>query len=86
MLLGGVLAVIAYVAAALLIEDAASALVVAITVPLVVVCGTLTGSLLPLVFRRFGLDPAMMSTPFVAAIIDIVGVVIYMNVALAILR
>ena len=86
LLLGGLLAVIAYVAAAVMIEDARSALVVAITVPLVVVCGTLTGSLLPLVFRRFGLDPAMMSTPFVAAIIDIVGVVIYMSVALALLE
>ncbi|MCH8047793.1 MAG: magnesium transporter [Planctomycetes bacterium] len=85
LLLGGVLAAIAYVAAAVLIGDAASALVVPVTVLLVVVCGTLTGSLLPLLFRRFGLDPAMMSTPFVAAIIDIVGVVIYMQVALAIL-
>lgn len=85
LLLGGVLAAIAYVAAAVLIGDAASALVVPVTVLLVVVCGTLTGSLLPLMFRRFGLDPAMMSTPFVAAIIDIVGVVIYMQVALAIL-
>ena len=58
------------------------ALVVPVTLLLVVVAGTLTGSILPLVFERLGLDPAMMSNPFVAGIIDIVGIVIYMNVAM----
>ena len=41
----------------------------------------LTGALLPLLFKRLGLDPAMMSNPFVAVIVDILGIVIYMNVA-----
>ena len=59
-----------------------AALVVPVTLLLVVVSGTLTGSILPLIFERFGLDPAMMSNPFVAGIIDIVGIIIYMNVAL----
>ena len=53
-----------------------------ITLLLVVLCGTLCGGLLPLIFRRLGWDPALMSTPFVAAIIDVVGVVIYMNMAI----
>jgi magnesium transporter len=51
----------------------------------VVICGTITGSALPLVFKRMGLDPALMSSPFVAGLIDILGIVIYMNVALALL-
>jgi magnesium transporter len=55
--------------------------VVPVTLLLVVVAGALTGSILPLVFKRLGWDPAMMSNPFVAGIIDIVGIVIYMNVA-----
>lgn len=55
--------------------------VVPVTLVLVVVAGTLTGSILPLVFERIGLDPAMMSNPFVAGIIDILGIVIYMTVA-----
>ena len=46
------------------------------------VCGCLCGGALPIVFKRLGLDPAMMSNPFVAGIIDIVGIVIYMNVAI----
>jgi magnesium transporter len=38
-----------------------------------------------LAFRRAGLDPALMSNPFVSGIIDILGIVIYMNVAIAML-
>jgi magnesium transporter len=49
---------------------------------LIVTCGALTGAMLPLMFKRLGLDPAMMSNPFVAGLIDILGILIYMNVAL----
>lgn len=62
-----------------------AALIVPITLVLVVMCGTMIGSLLPLAFKRLGLDPALMSTPFVACLIDILGIVIYMNVALLVL-
>ena len=69
------------------IEDVAptvtEVLVVPITLLLVVVCGTLCGGALPLLFHKLGLDPALMSTPFVAGIIDIAGIVIYMTVATA---
>jgi magnesium transporter len=60
-------------------------LVVPITLVLVVTCGAVSGSLLPLVFKRLGLDPALMSNPFVAAISDILAIVIYMTVALTLL-
>ena len=60
-------------------------LVVPITLLLVTVAGTLTGSILPLVFEWWGWDPAMMSNPFVAGIIDILGILIYVNIALLIL-
>lgn len=62
-----------------------AAAVVPVTLLLVVTCGTLLGSVLPLLFRRLGLDPAMMSNPFVAGLIDVIGIVIYMKVALAVL-
>jgi magnesium transporter len=61
------------------------ALIVPCTVVLVVTCGTIVGSILPLTFHRLGLDPALMSNPFVSGIIDILGIVIYMNVAIAML-
>jgi magnesium transporter len=40
---------------------------------------------LPLMFRSFGLDPALMSNPFVSAIVDVVGLVVYMGLALVLL-
>ena len=60
--------------------------VIPLTLILVVISGTLTGSILPLVFKRMGLDPAIMSNPFVAGIVDILGICIYMTVALLILE
>lgn len=59
----------------------ASLFVVPLTLLLVVICGTLTGSILPLLFEKLGWDPAMMSTPFVAGIVDILGILIYFKVA-----
>jgi len=50
-----------------------------------VMMGTMVGSVLPLVFRSIGLDPALMSNPFVSAIVDIVGIVLYMLVAVVLL-
>jgi magnesium transporter len=86
LLLGGFLGVIGYFSTVLLTGvDWVHALVVPLTLLLVVVCGTLSGSLLPLGFRRMGLDPALMSNPFVAGLIDVLGIVIYMQVAIALL-
>jgi magnesium transporter len=47
----------------------------------VVTWGTLTGSMLPFILRRFGLDPASASAPFVATLVDVLGLVIYFEVA-----
>lgn len=47
----------------------------------VVMWGTLSGSMLPFVLRRFGLDPATSSAPFVATMVDVTGLIIYFTVA-----
>jgi len=52
----------------------------------VVLWGTLSGSLLPLIIRRLGGDPATSSAPFVATLVDVTGLVIYFTVALLIMR
>ncbi|MCA9144244.1 MAG: magnesium transporter [Planctomycetaceae bacterium] len=87
LLLGGGLATFGYFAAWLsgLAPDATAALVIPITLLLIVIAGTLLGAMLPLLFAKIGLDPAMMSNPFVAGIIDILGIVVYMNVAFVVL-
>lgn len=63
--------------------DHAVALALTVGVSLIgVVCfGTLTGSMLPLVLRRLGFDPASASAPFVATLVDVTGLVIYFSVA-----
>lgn len=62
------------------------ALTVAISLVGVVVWGALAGSLLPLVLRRLGFDPAVSSAPFVATLVDVTGLVIYFSVAYLIMR
>jgi magnesium transporter len=52
----------------------------------VVLWGTLSGSLLPMLLKRIGLDPAVSSAPFVATLVDVTGIVIYFSVAAVILR
>lgn len=47
----------------------------------VVMFGTLAGSMLPFVLRRFGADPASASAPFVATLVDVTGLVIYFTLA-----
>ena len=51
-----------------------------VTILMIVVFGTLFGSMLPLAFQRLGLDPALMSNAVVAGLIDVVGLLIYMEV------
>jgi magnesium transporter len=52
----------------------------------VVMFGTMAGSMLPLLLRRLGFDPASASAPFVATLVDVTGIVIYFTVASFILR
>jgi len=56
-------------------------LVVPVTLNLIVIAGTLTGSVLPLIFHRLKWDPAIMSNPLVAGIMDVMGIIIYVKVA-----
>jgi magnesium transporter len=52
----------------------------------VVLWGTLVGSMLPLIMKKLGADPAASSTPFVATLVDVTGLIIYFSVALLILK
>lgn len=47
----------------------------------VVLWGTLSGSMLPLVLKRLGFDPAVSSAPLVATLVDVTGLVIYFVIA-----
>jgi len=51
----------------------------------VVLWGSLAGSMLPLLLKRLGADPAVSSAPFVATLVDVTGLIIYFSVAFLIL-
>jgi magnesium transporter len=50
---------------------------------LVAICvvGCTVGSLFPLLLKRLGLDPATSSAPFIASLVDVLGILIYLNIA-----
>ncbi len=51
----------------------------------VVLWGSLCGSMLPIVLKKLGADPAVSSAPFVATLVDVTGLIIYFSVALLLL-
>ncbi|MSR79673.1 MAG: magnesium transporter [Gemmataceae bacterium] len=61
------------------------ALVVSGSVAMICLWGTIIGAMLPLFFRRIGVDPAVASSPFVATAVDVTGIVIYFTMARLIL-
>ncbi len=65
-------------------------LLIAITVFLaligVVLWGTIIGSMLPIILKRCGFDPAVSSTPFVATLVDVTGLIIYFSIAIVVLQ
>jgi len=52
----------------------------------VVMWGTFSGSMLPIVLKKLGADPAVSSAPFVATLVDVTGIVIYFTIALFFLK
>ncbi|MES2308882.1 MAG: magnesium transporter [Verrucomicrobiota bacterium] len=52
----------------------------------IVMWGSLMGSMLPILLKRCGADPATSSAPFVATLVDVTGLVIYFSVAYLILH
>lgn len=57
------------------------ALTIGVSLVAIVLWGSLSGSLIPFILRRVGLDPATASAPFVATLVDVTGLVIYFTTA-----
>lgn len=57
------------------------ALSVSLSLVLIVLWGTLSGSMIPFVLKKLKLDPATSSAPFVATLVDVTGLIIYFTVA-----
>ncbi len=79
--LGTMLALIAMVRIWFWGDGAALMFTVGFTLFGIVILGCTVGSMLPLLLRRLGLDPATSSTPFIATLIDVLGIFMYLNFA-----
>lgn len=62
------------------------AIAVGMSLVAISILASVSGSALPFLFRLLGLDPALMSAPFITTAVDVLGVLIYFNLARAILR
>ena len=56
-------------------------LVIAATLPCIIVWAATVGSLLPIAAKRIGLDPAVMSAPFITTFVDATGLIIFFEIA-----
>ncbi|MCC6930289.1 MAG: magnesium transporter [Gemmatimonadaceae bacterium] len=86
LVLGGCLGAIGFVRAMMWGNTWTLSLVVSLTLVMVVIVGSVVGAMLPLVFKRLGFDPAIASSPFVASLVDVTGLVIYFNIARRLLQ
>jgi len=83
-LLGAMLGLLAFVPTWLFVGREI-AIVVSVTLLTVCTLAALVGSLLPLVARRVGVDPAVVSAPFITTLVDATGLVVYFVVARTVL-
>lgn len=59
---------------------------ISISLVFVVLWGSLTGSMLPIILKKLGADPATSSAPFVATLVDVTGLLIYFSFAVLFMR
>ncbi|EKO3881807.1 magnesium transporter, partial [Vibrio metschnikovii] len=56
-------------------------LVVTLTILAIVLWSALVSSIIPMVLRRLNIDPAVVSAPFIATLVDGTGLIIYFEIA-----
>jgi magnesium transporter len=80
------LAVIAFGRALLWGAHMPLAVTVAVTILAICTWSTTVGSLIPIAAQRFGIDPAVLSAPLIATLVDATGLVIYFQIAKVFLK
>lgn len=85
-LLGAMLGVVATLWAFWLQKNLSVAIAVGVSLMAISILASVSGSTLPFLFRLLRLDPALMSAPFITTAVDVLGVLIYFNLARLILR
>ncbi|MGJ3250850.1 MAG: magnesium transporter [Elainellaceae cyanobacterium] len=85
-LLGIMLGVVVLVWAYFLQGSVIVSIAVGLSLIAISLLASVAGSSLPFLFQTFGLDPALMSAPFITTAVDVLGVMIYLNLARLILQ
>lgn len=83
-LLGATLATVGFLPASL-VADADIALVLALALVVVCTLATSAGAVTPMLAKRVGLDPAVVSAPFITTFVDATGLIVYFLIAQAVL-
>jgi magnesium transporter len=86
LIMGLAMGVIGLAQAAVLGVGAQIGLVVALTLVAIGTWSAVVAAALPLVLRRLGVDPAVVSAPFITTLVDGTGLIIYFEIARAVLR
>jgi magnesium transporter len=81
LVLGALLAVIGVARVLLWGDGLPVAATVGLTLVVVVTLGTVVGAMFPVLLERFGFDPAVSSTPFIASLVDVLGILAYFTLA-----
>lgn len=79
--MGLIVGAVAFLRAIMLQRDFLLSLVVGSTMMALVLLSIFTGIALPLVSKRLGLDPAVLAGPITTSVVDVVGLIIYFNIA-----
>jgi magnesium transporter len=86
LVIGAVMAGIAYLRAELLGVGADVAFVVAITIAVISVWSSVVAAILPLALRKLRFDPTVVSAPFITTLVDGTGLIIYFSIAKGVLN
>lgn len=85
LLMGLVVGIVAFGRAILLQQSSELAIVVGLTMTAIVLLAIVTGIFLPLISKKFGLDPAVLAGPITTSIVDVIGLIIYFKIAQALI-
>lgn len=80
-IMGALVGLVAFTRAIILHRDPLVALTVGCTMLIIVLLAIATGIFLPLIAKRFRMDPAALAGPFTTSIIDVIGLIIYFKIA-----
>lgn len=86
LLIGITMGVLATARALIMQRDPLLGVTVGVAMVATVMLATSLGAILPLLFKKLRLDPAVMSAPFITTIIDVVSIFLYLRIAVLVFR